>query len=101
MHLYILSPEQEAVFMSRLKNHFYQTELVPKIASAVGLDPILFEFLGVKHMYDMSVHLLSLREQYPEDVINTKELSYRDWDNMQRVVSSWLYGLFTKWITDV
>ena len=66
----------------------------------MGFNETLFDYLGFALMYHLSVHLTSLKESYPPQEVGITSLTYRDWDNLERVISTYLYGTFTKWTLD-
>jgi hypothetical protein len=82
--------------------HFNKTGITDKLVKAFGVEPERFQGRrGFKNLYDFSVHITSLREQYPIEELPILELfSPLDWENIGRVISTYLFGSFTKWTLD-
>ena len=66
----------------------------------MGIKENILDYLGFALMYHLAVHLTSLKESYPPQEVGITSLTYRDWDNLERIISSFLYGTFTKWTLD-
>ena len=53
---------------------------------------------GFKLLYDLAVHLTSLREQFSGEEENSlAQFTALDWENINRIITTYLFGTFTRW----
>lgn len=61
----------------------------------------MIDTIGLKDLYDRAVHLTFLSQQYsPEHERSLAIFTPLDWENLGRVVSTYLFGSFTKYTLD-
>ena len=101
MHLHLQSASNEKLYWTEALDHFNKTGILDIMAKTLNISTSLYGHLGYALAYSLSVHLTSLRKQYNPLDVNLGLLTYSDWDQVQRVLMTYQYGLYDKWMADV
>lgn len=103
MHIYLMSAQSEAPLWKQPLEHYNKTGILDTLVRVMNMDPKLYDYLGYNLAYTLSVQLTSLREQFDLNTLSPDlaALTYSDWDQIQRVLMTYQYGLYDKWMADL
>eukprot|EP00347_Sterkiella_histriomuscorum_P000993 403373747 len=101
MHLFLHNYQSENNVWKSVFQHYKRTGIYETMANVTGQNAMLFDVLGFQLAYSTSTTLLALREQMPLNSTLFKNMTYSDWDQVERVWLTHQWGIWDKFMIDV
>jgi hypothetical protein len=95
-HFYYQGYLVENKFWADTLDYFNDTNILKKMAERANIDPIVYDYLGMHMAFNLAVHFLTLREIYPLSMDEFKGLSRHDWNNIERIMNTYQFGIFDR-----
>jgi hypothetical protein len=100
-HVYLHNYVAEDHVWKEAHTHFGKMGVYEKMADAVEVPMLLFDSLGYHMAYASATILLAMREQHPLTHPPLSNLTYSDWNYIERIWTTHQYGVYTKWMFDL